>query len=126
MNMASSRLLVCLALCGAFVFAGLGTAPAAFTTAAEASSIVAQPGSDCDFTLGFAAVRDLLGPAVVGDCVENERFIAGNGKATYRSRLSRLTKTSSYTFTDIYTGAEPGVDVAPMETPVLTGRARTP
>lgn len=37
-------------------------------------------------------------------------FVAGTGKATYRSRNSRLTKTSSYTFVDTFTGAEPGVD----------------
>jgi hypothetical protein len=37
-------------------------------------------------------------------------FIAGTGKATYRSRLSRLTKVSATTITDKMSNAEPGVD----------------
>ena len=91
-----SRLAVCLALCSAFVFSVLGAAPAGLTPAAEASSIVAQPGIDCDFTLGFAAVRDLLSPAVVGDCVENERFIAGNGNSEQRTTNGMLAYTALY------------------------------
>lgn len=53
----------------------------------DAESVVAQPapGASCEFTLGFAAVRDLLGAAIVGNCVENERFIAGNGNSEQRT-----------------------------------------
>lgn len=49
-----------------------------------AASVLGQP-ADCEFTLGFASMRDLLGTTVVGDCVENERFLAGNGNSEQRT-----------------------------------------
>jgi broad specificity phosphatase PhoE len=35
--------------------------------------------------LGFATMRDLVGPATVGECVENERQEPGNGNAEQRT-----------------------------------------
>jgi phosphohistidine phosphatase SixA len=63
--------LLALALCGASLFAIL-------------PPVAAQP-PDCEFTLGFAAMRDLLGATTVGNCVENERFLAGNGNSEQRT-----------------------------------------
>lgn len=39
----------------------------------------------CDFVFGFAALRDRLGPATVGDCTENQREVPGNGTAEQRT-----------------------------------------
>lgn len=36
-------------------------------------------GGECTFVLGFAALRSALGPQRVGDCLENEREVPGNG-----------------------------------------------
>ena len=66
--------------------------PAAATVA---SPVAAAPGPaaeaspvaqvSCDFVFGFATLRDLLGPATVGDCTENQREIPGNGTAEQRT-----------------------------------------
>jgi phosphohistidine phosphatase SixA len=39
----------------------------------------------CQFALGFGQMRDLVGPSTVGDCLENERQIAGNGNVEQRT-----------------------------------------
>ncbi len=39
----------------------------------------------CDITLGFATMRDLIGEATVGRCMENERQIPSNGNAEQRT-----------------------------------------
>jgi hypothetical protein len=39
----------------------------------------AQPA--CRFVLGFATLRTLVGPEIVGDCLEDERFNPTNGNA---------------------------------------------
>lgn len=39
----------------------------------------------CDITLGFATMRDLVGEATVGRCLENERQIPSNGNAEQRT-----------------------------------------
>ena len=41
-------------------------------TAVPASA--AAPSNDCRFVLGFAALRDLAGANVVGDCLEDGPF----------------------------------------------------
>lgn len=76
--MARFSLLACVVLCAALL---LSTLPPI------AASVVAQPapGSDCEFTLGFASMRDLLGRTTVGDCIESERFLAGNGNSEQRT-----------------------------------------
>jgi broad specificity phosphatase PhoE len=38
----------------------------------------------CQIVLGFANMRDQVGPATVGECVENERQNPGNGNAEQR------------------------------------------
>lgn len=61
----------------------------------------------------FSADGTKTGLQLIQELLEAERgvfFIAGTGKATYRSRLSRLTKTSQYTFVDVFAGGAPGVD----------------
>jgi phosphohistidine phosphatase SixA len=45
----------------------------------------AQTQPVCEFVLGFADMYVLVGPATVGNCVENERFVAGNGNAEQRT-----------------------------------------
>jgi hypothetical protein len=61
----------------------------------------------------FSANGTTSGLALIQGLLEAERgmfFVAANGKATYRSRASRMTKTSSFTFVDHMAGASPGVD----------------
>jgi phosphohistidine phosphatase SixA len=55
---------------------------AAASPAAEASP-VAQVS--CDFVFGFAALRDRLGPPIVGECTENQREVPGNLTAEQRT-----------------------------------------
>jgi len=62
---------------------------------------------------GVGAIATGNGLELIQGLLESERgvfFIAGTGKATYRSRIDRLTRTSAHTFADTFTGAEPGVD----------------
>lgn len=66
-----------------------------------------------DFSANQPGTASQNGLQLIQKLLEPERgvfFIAGSGKATYRSRLSRLTKTSSATITDKMSGAAPGVD----------------
>jgi phosphohistidine phosphatase SixA len=49
------------------------------------SGRAAQSQPACEFVLGFADMYILVGPATVGNCVENERFVAGNGNAEQRT-----------------------------------------
>ena len=65
---------------------------------------------------------------LIAGLLEAERgsfFIAGTGKATYRSRLSRLTKTSSATITDHMNAMAPGVDFSRALTRVTVKRTQT-
>ena len=41
----------------------------------------AQTQPECRFVLGFATLRTLVGPEIVGDCLEDERFNPANGNA---------------------------------------------
>src|ERR671932_387276 len=69
------------------------------TLAAQAAP-VAQ--GSCRFVLGFATLRDLLGPRIVGDCLEDQRF-AANGNAEQRTTGGLLVwrKADNWTaFTD--------------------------
>lgn len=66
--------------------------------------------------------------ALIQGLLEAERgvfFISGNGKATYRSRLSRLAKTSSTTITDKMSNAAPGVDWDQAYTRITVKRTQT-
>ena len=59
----------------------------------------------CDFVLGFAMLRGLLEPSVVGSCQENQRFNPGNGNAEQRTTggLMVWRKADNWTaFTDGY------------------------
>lgn len=61
----------------------------------------------------FSADGSKSGIQILQELLEVERgmfFVAGSSKATYRSRASRLTKTSSHTFVDRMQGPSPGVD----------------
>jgi phosphohistidine phosphatase SixA len=62
------------------------TTVTASSTVASVASVptTGQPGpaqADCSFAHGFATMSELVGPATVGACTENERQIAGNGNA---------------------------------------------
>jgi phosphohistidine phosphatase SixA len=64
------------------------------------SSIAAQPdltpgairteAQDCEFLFEFAAMRDLLGDQVVGNCLEDQRFVAANDNAEQRTTNGNL------------------------------------
>jgi hypothetical protein len=76
----------------------------------------------------FSADGTKTGLDLIQGLLEAERgvfFVAGTGKATYRSRLDRLTRTSVHTFTDTFTGAEPGVDWNQAYTRVVVTRTQT-
>jgi hypothetical protein len=47
-------------------------------------------GPPCDFKLGFAAMRDMIGPTIVGPCIENEHFNQQNGNAEQRTTKGLL------------------------------------
>ena len=64
------------------------TKPSANTgTGAAAAGVPesTQAEAACDFSQGFATMRDLVGAAVVGECRENERQNPGNGNAEQRT-----------------------------------------
>ena len=63
----------------------------------------AQAQSTCTFTLGFALLRQLAGPPVVGSCLENERFDLATGNAEQHTDRGLLVwrKADNWTaFTD--------------------------
>jgi hypothetical protein len=65
----------------------------------------AEAQAGCRFVLGFAALRDLVGAATVGDCLEDERFNPANGDALQRTTGGLLVwrKADNWTaFTDGY------------------------
>ena len=62
------------------------------------------PSTGCQFVLGFATLRDLIGHDIVGDCLENERY-AANGNSEQRTTGGLLVwrKSDNWTaFTDGY------------------------
>ncbi len=76
---------------------------AALLVPASRAIPAAHADSECDFVLGFAALRALLGPAVVGDCLENERFNPANQNAEQQTTGGLLVwrKADNWTaFTD--------------------------
>jgi len=82
-----------------------------------------------DFSANQAAPLTSTGTGtaleLIGQLLEAERgafFVAGTGKATYRSRLSRLTKTSSATIADRMYAGSPGVDFNQSQTRVTVQR----
>lgn len=63
----------------------------------------AQAQESCRFVLGFAALRESIGPQKVGTCLENERFNDENGNAEQRTSGGLLVwrKVDNFTaFTD--------------------------
>jgi hypothetical protein len=59
--------------------------------------------AQCGFQLGFATLRNLVGPQAVGQCLENERFNSANGNAEQRTTGGLLVwrKADNWTaFTD--------------------------
>jgi hypothetical protein len=57
----------------------------------------------CTFTLGFQTLRNLTGPAVVGECLENEWFNPGNAQQHTTGGLMVWRKADNWTaFTDGY------------------------
>lgn len=66
--------------------AAVSASPAAPPAASPAASPVASPSAvACTFQLGFAEMRRLVGAATVGDCLEPERQIPGNGNVEQRT-----------------------------------------
>src|SRR5688572_16671863 len=59
----------------------------------------------CEFVLGFSTLQQLVGPAVVGACQENQRFNPANGNAEQKTAggLMVWRKADNWTaFTDGY------------------------
>ena len=82
--------------------AALGTlSMVAFGALAVAAPVGAQ-GMGCGFVLGFADLRALVGPQIVGECLEDQRF-AANGDALQQTTGGLLAwrKADNWTaFTD--------------------------
>jgi hypothetical protein len=65
-------------------------APTPLPTATPGSVALGSGGeSGCTFVLGFAELRRAVGPEIVGDCVENQRFAEG-GDARQQTTLGEL------------------------------------
>ena len=83
--------------------------PAAYVRAAAVALVVlllgvppVQAQAPCQFILGFATLRDLIGPQIVGDCLEDQHF-AENGDALQRTTRGLMVwrKSDNWTaFTD--------------------------
>ncbi len=60
--------------------------------------------ADCEFRLGFKALRDLIGHDIVGECLENERYNAiGDSNQQTTGGLMAWRKADNWTaFTDGY------------------------
>ena len=73
------------------------------SSAAGAAAAPLEQAGDCRFTLGFAALRGQVGPAVVGACLEDQRHDAVTGDAQQRTTSGLLVwrKSDNWTaFTD--------------------------
>lgn len=66
------------AVCAAVVVAG------GFLYDSSGGQRAAEAQSGCQFVLGFATLRTLIGPQIVGDCLEDQQF-AANGNAEQRT-----------------------------------------
>lgn len=65
-------------------------------------TLVSATAADCEFRLGFATLRDLIGHEIVGECLENEHY-SENGDSTQHTTGGLLVwrKADNYTvFTD--------------------------
>jgi hypothetical protein len=65
--------------------AWLAIAIAGLVTVATWTARGAEAQAGCRFVLGFAQVRDLVGAATVGGCLEDERFDPASGDALQRT-----------------------------------------
>jgi hypothetical protein len=83
-----------------------------------AASRVAQ--ERCDVELGFATLRDLFGAATVGECVEHQRKVAGNGTEEQRTTkvcdLERMV-----TFDRVFPGVQTTNSIPPGSDEALCG-----
>ena len=87
----------------------LALALAGITTAVVAVVVSGAPPAHaqaaCTFQLGFATLRNMVGAATVGDCLQNEGFNSANGNAEQRTARGLLVwrKADNWTaFTDGY------------------------
>jgi plastocyanin len=86
---------------GTLVFTTLVAAGLLAAGASHTRPVAAQPVG-CQFVLGFRDLRALVGPQVVGECVEDQRY-AANGNAEQRTTGGLLVwrKADNWTaFTD--------------------------
>ena len=79
-------------------------APAVAPTPTPTPRPTPTPSTACQFALGFAALRDIIGHDIVGDCLENERYAAnGNSEQHTTGGLLVWRKSDNWTaFTDGY------------------------
>src|SRR5688500_6285816 len=75
---------------GAAIMAVVAVFAAALAIPSPASSRPLAPAAalqaaSCRFVLGFAALREAIGPGIVGECLEDERFNPANGNAEQRT-----------------------------------------
>jgi plastocyanin len=85
----------------ALLLAG-GVAGGASGPGGAGAAVAHAQAPGCQFVLGFATLRALIGPAIVGDCLEDQRF-AANGDAVQQTTGGLLAwrKADNWTaFTD--------------------------
>ncbi len=89
---------------GAITAAALIAITAGGSALAPLPHEVAAQGQDCQFVLGFATLRDLVGPEIVGDCLEDQRFTAAGDAEQHTTRgLLVWRRADNWTaFTDGY------------------------
>jgi len=74
-------------------------------SAAAAAALPLEQAAGCRFTLGFAALREQVGAAAVGDCLEDERHDGVTGDALQRTTGGLLVWRKSDNWTAFTDGA---------------------
>jgi hypothetical protein len=75
--------------------------------------VVPRPAAaqaNCQFVLGFANIRQLIGASIVGNCLENESFNQANGNAEQRTTGGMLVWRKSDNWTAFTNGFETWVN----------------
>jgi hypothetical protein len=86
---------------------------AAFAPLALRPVPAAHAQAACTFQLGFATLRNMVGPATVGDCLENERHNPANGNAEQRTTRGLLVWRKADNFTAFTDGARTWINAGP-------------
>lgn len=93
---------------------GLAVAVLVASVLSSTVSVVAAQSPECQFVLGFAALRDQLGATIVGQCLEDEQFTpdGDSRQRTTRGLLRWSPVSNQLTFTDgVFTWVETPLEI---------------